>query len=88
MVRRVFQFGKNGGQCPRYSFARRVGSAHHLCVGVMCLIATVALIGCNDASSSTASVAQPKSVTTKSGVEMVSLPGGTFMMGSNDHYPE
>jgi formylglycine-generating enzyme required for sulfatase activity len=45
------------------------------------------LIGCEkgDANSS---AAVPKEIVTKSGVEMVCLPGGEFMMGSNQGGPD
>jgi formylglycine-generating enzyme required for sulfatase activity len=55
---------------------------------MLCVLGVMLLIGCNDAASSKTSTPQPKVVTTKSGVEMVSLPGGQFMMGTSQGTPE
>ena len=46
----------------------------------------VPLAGCRQGPSSQA--AAPATVVTKSGIEMISLPGGSFTMGTNDASPD
>jgi len=49
---------------------------------------SVELAGCRQADSASAGGEQPHAVVTKSGVEMIRLPGGEFVMGTSDGTPE
>lgn len=62
---------------------------------LLAVVALAALAGCGQSAAGNASVSGeksaggsssigPRSVVTKSGIEMVALPGGEFMMGSSD----
>jgi formylglycine-generating enzyme required for sulfatase activity len=47
------------------------------------------LLGCDEKATTTSSTsAAPATIITKSGVEMISVPGGTFTMGTSEGTPE
>lgn len=52
------------------------------------LISILICVGCDQSSSTSAGGAEPSVVVTKSGIEMVQLPGGPFMMGTSEGTPE
>ena len=55
---------------------------------VAAIVGTVC--GCKDVPGTSAGgdASQPKAVVTKSGIEMISIPGGTFMMGTAEGSPD
>ena len=52
-----------------------------LCAGISCILAALLLGGCDKTTEAPA--VQPVAVSTKSGIDMVVLPEGTFLMGSD-----
>jgi sulfatase modifying factor 1 len=64
---------------------RRLGGSLALPVVALGLLA---LAGCDKATSESPESTTPETVVTKSGVNMISLPGGTFTMGTSEGTPE
>jgi formylglycine-generating enzyme required for sulfatase activity len=59
-----------------------------LILGFSCVVGAV-MAGCKDAPAASSSGGSgPSPVTSKTGIEMVSLPGGTFTMGTSEGNPE
>ena len=54
------------------------------CLGILVLLV---LAGCRR-QGPTAPTSAPQAMTTKSGIEMVLIPGGTFAMGSDQGTPD
>src|SRR4051794_34200851 len=54
----------------------------------MTCLALVGLMGCRQGSASSPAKAQPRQIVTASGIEMISLPGGQFLMGNSSGNPD